>query len=232
MGGAAGAAGAGRRDRANIVARSRRRRASLRAVARVRLAARRRGLQRDARGAMTETVVPTAEIGARLPETPFVGLVPYSDSDAQFFFGREGEKSIVKANLRASRLTVLYGPSGVGKSSLLLAGVVHDLRAQARRTAEEKPARAPAAVCVFRSWRDDSLPALMEAIHAAGTEALGDDQLTRWHLGDLPVETLHTWTERVRTFLVVLDQDRKSTRLNSSHVEISYAVFCLKKKKK
>src|SRR5690349_23709602 len=26
-------------------------------------------------------------------------------------------------------------------------------------------------------------------------------------------------------------QDRKSTRLNSSHVEISYAVFCLKKKK-
>src|SRR5204863_9281781 len=27
------------------------------------------------------------------------------------------------------------------------------------------------------------------------------------------------------------DRDRKSTRLNSSHVEISYAVFCLKKKK-
>src|SRR3989442_10039474 len=29
-----------------------------------------------------------------------------------------------------------------------------------------------------------------------------------------------------------LPQDRKSTRLNSSHVRISYAVFCLKKKKK
>src|SRR3989442_10597936 len=28
------------------------------------------------------------------------------------------------------------------------------------------------------------------------------------------------------------DRDRKSTRLNSSHVRISYAVFCLKKKKK
>src|SRR5690606_40266192 len=28
------------------------------------------------------------------------------------------------------------------------------------------------------------------------------------------------------------EQDRKSTRLNSSHVKISYAVFCLKKKKK
>src|SRR5258707_8139596 len=29
-----------------------------------------------------------------------------------------------------------------------------------------------------------------------------------------------------------LDTDRKSTRLNSSHANISYAVFCLKKKKK
>src|SRR5690554_7365906 len=29
-----------------------------------------------------------------------------------------------------------------------------------------------------------------------------------------------------------LGEDRKSTRLNSSHVRISYAVFCLKKKKK
>src|SRR5690554_7059831 len=30
---------------------------------------------------------------------------------------------------------------------------------------------------------------------------------------------------------VIKDVDRKSTRLNSSHVRISYAVFCLKKKK-
>src|SRR5699024_11951643 len=30
----------------------------------------------------------------------------------------------------------------------------------------------------------------------------------------------------------VIKEDRKSTRLNSSHVSISYAVFCLKKKKK
>src|SRR5437868_13334467 len=34
------------------------------------------------------------------------------------------------------------------------------------------------------------------------------------------------------TFDERFDEDRKSTRLNSSHVSISYAVFCLKKKKK
>src|SRR5256885_4291168 len=34
-----------------------------------------------------------------------------------------------------------------------------------------------------------------------------------------------------RRFAVVIVEDRKSTRLNSSHLVISYAVFCLKKKK-
>src|SRR5215469_8299075 len=38
-----------------------------------------------------------------------------------------------------------------------------------------------------------------------------------------------TWPWRKRGRAAV---DRKSTRLNSSHVEISYAVFCLKKKKR
>src|SRR5205085_11616367 len=40
-------------------------------------------------------------------------------------------------------------------------------------------------------------------------------------------------SQRVRRLLGVrVMQDRKSTRLNSSHSQISYAVFCLKKKKK
>src|SRR6266705_1980261 len=34
------------------------------------------------------------------------------------------------------------------------------------------------------------------------------------------------------TFMIIAKPDRKSTRLNSSHRTISYAVFCLKKKKK
>src|SRR5690554_7324799 len=38
--------------------------------------------------------------------------------------------------------------------------------------------------------------------------------------------------QQVPAEVVVGVQDRKSTRLNSSHVRISYAVFCLKKKKK
>src|SRR5207249_12035895 len=38
--------------------------------------------------------------------------------------------------------------------------------------------------------------------------------------------------EQARVLQDVRERDRKSTRLNSSHVSISYAVFCLKKKNK
>src|SRR5690606_40950511 len=45
-------------------------------------------------------------------------------------------------------------------------------------------------------------------------------------------DQLAAMAERALALLVEGNRDRKSTRLNSSHVKISYAVFCLKKKKK
>src|SRR5688572_30997817 len=39
-------------------------------------------------------------------------------------------------------------------------------------------------------------------------------------------------TKKISADCLKKEQDRKSTRLNSSHSQISYAVFCLKKKKK
>src|SRR5438874_2823061 len=48
------------------------------------------------------------------------------------------------------------------------------------------------------------------------------------------VETLANWNAKSpanEEIPFIVARDRKSTRLNSSHVEISYAVFCLKKKK-
>src|SRR5690349_22871021 len=60
---------------------------------------------------------------------------------------------------------------------------------------------------LFRSQQFDSL--------------VSGDDLTSGATGGYPVISI-----KGKVF-----QDRKSTRLNSSHVEISYAVFCLKKKK-
>src|SRR3989442_11773144 len=47
----------------------------------------------------------------------------------------------------------------------------------------------------------------------------------------VPVEQVQRSTGRDAPTVALPERDRKSTRLNSSHVRISYAVFCLKKKK-
>src|SRR5438874_11945254 len=52
-------------------------------------------------------------------------------------------------------------------------------------------------------------------------------QSIRWRYGRIRPSSRDASRRRFKDGL-----DRKSTRLNSSHVEISYAVFCLKKKKK
>jgi WD40 repeat protein len=93
------------------------------------------------------------------PNSPYKGLNAFEDTelDALLFFGRERETEIVVANLIASRLTVLYGPSGVGKSSLLRAAV-----ARALRDLPEQPL-----VVVFSSWSDDPNLALSQAVGEA-----------------------------------------------------------------
>src|SRR5690606_40156122 len=48
--------------------------------------------------------------------------------------------------------------------------------------------------------------------------------------GSLPTSTMMRMEASTANLVEAADLDRKSTRLNSSHVKISYAVFCLKKK--
>src|SRR5688572_32551243 len=74
---------------------------------------------------------------------------------------------------------------------------------------------------LFRSQADafrDAAHAMQRPLHGNGV-GLDEELLVE---GEQPVVDLH----RARGI------DRKSTRLNSSHSQISYAVFCLKKKKK
>src|SRR5699024_12123627 len=56
---------------------------------------------------------------------------------------------------------------------------------------------------------------------------------TLFRSGPVPPHRIDGWPARGGVIArAVTGGDRKSTRLNSSHVSISYAVFCLKKKKK
>src|SRR3712207_8060978 len=77
---------------------------------------------------------------------------------------------------------------------------------------------------LFRSTVDSRLPVQVQglsgvrAIGGGGFHSLASKGGAAWAWG---------WN-----YFGQLGKDRKSTRLNSSHANISYAVFCLKKKKK
>jgi WD40 repeat protein len=95
--------------------------------------------------------------------SPYQGLRNYGEKDADFFFGRDQERDIIIANLKATRLTVLYGPSGVGKTSLLRAGVEASLRKFAS-TNYERLGTPEFVTVVFGTWQDDPRTGLSKAI--------------------------------------------------------------------
>ncbi|WP_157269662.1 nSTAND1 domain-containing NTPase [Azohydromonas aeria] len=61
---------------------------------------------------------------------PWPGLAAYDEGAQGFFHGREDEAAELLRLIRLSPLAVLYGKSGLGKSSLLMAGVFPALRAE------------------------------------------------------------------------------------------------------
>ena len=95
---------------------------------------------------------------------PYKGLEAYTEADAGLLFGRNDERKRLVYSLQSSRLTVVYGARQVGKSSLLRAGVVTQLREEAKR--RHAGAAPEAAVVVFEDWSSpDTLRSLSEAIN-------------------------------------------------------------------
>jgi hypothetical protein len=64
-----------------------------------------------------------AERGVVDDRNPYAGLQSFTEQDASYFFGREREAEQLFRLVRRGRLTVLFGASGLGKSSLLRAGL-------------------------------------------------------------------------------------------------------------
>ncbi len=61
-------------------------------------------------------------------DSPWLGLSPFTETDAHRFFGREEERDDLFRRVTRNELTVLFAPSGVGKTSLLRAGLFPALR--------------------------------------------------------------------------------------------------------
>jgi formylglycine-generating enzyme required for sulfatase activity len=94
-------------------------------------------------------------------ECPYVGLDPFDSLHADYFFGRRRESRVIVDHVLARPVTVLYGPSGVGKSSILNVGVPAALRQIAEAEDEEADPGQPDA-------------------EAAGAEATHGEFIVRW----------------------------------------------------
>lgn len=135
---------------------------------------------------------------------PWPGLASYDESASAFFHGREEETAALARLIRQAPLTVLYGRSGLGKSSLLMAGLFPLLREQAhlpvylRLDFSDHAREAPIEQVARR---------LAEEIAAAGLEGpprqLGE---SLWHW--LHRQDFELWSSdnRLWTPVLVLDQ--------------------------
>lgn len=137
------------------------------------------------------------------PQRPWPGLSPFAETDTAFFFGRERETRALAELIERSGVVVLYGQSGLGKTSLLRAGLFPALKAS-----DHVPA------WVRLDFGSDAPPlakqvllALSAAFEAAGIEAPapapGDSLWSYFHRADADF-----WGPRNRLVrpLIVLDQ--------------------------
>src|SRR2546427_3782672 len=79
-------------------------------------------------------------------------------------------------------------------------------------------------------WKSSGAGAIDEEILSTtpDTQFRWDDTAQQWVFN---LNSKNLTAGMIYTYRIYLNEDRKSTRLNSSHSQISYAVFCLKKKK-
>ena len=148
----------------------------------------------------TPAHTPAAEVDR---DNPWPGLSSFTEDLRGFFFGREKETGELVRLVRRNTLTVLFGQSGLGKSSLLQAGVFPLLREAEflplYLRLDHDPATPPLA--------DQVKSALCEAIKLAGAEApvpRADESLWEYfHRKDIDI-----WSAKNRLLTPVLAFDQ------------------------
>jgi hypothetical protein len=116
-------------------------------------------------------------------EHPWPGLEAFRERDAGFFRGRDAEIQRLHGRIRRARLTVLYGRSGLGKSSLLQAGAFPLLR---------RDRFLPVYVRLrFEDGAPPPMDQVVSALNASVTTAESTIEAAPAHSGDSLWEHLH-----------------------------------------
>ncbi|MBL8514399.1 MAG: ATP-binding protein [Betaproteobacteria bacterium] len=77
---------------------------------------------------MNDTAAIQTAVSTIDPQHPWLGLASFTEDTRQFFYGREEEVGELSRRVQRKLLTILFGQSGLGKTSILNAGIVPRLR--------------------------------------------------------------------------------------------------------
>jgi len=143
---------------------------------------------------------------------PYPGLAAFTEADAEFFFGREDEVAQMWRKLTSRRLLAVIGPSGVGKSSFLCAGVI-PARPEGWGVLVCQPGEAP-----FAALARALVPEFAGDIEATA-------QLVDIRDGDRAIAVVSRWRDRHQQALFVVDQFEELFTLNPYENQARFAAM-------
>jgi DNA-binding winged helix-turn-helix (wHTH) protein/WD40 repeat protein len=154
--------------------------------------------------------VPVGSLLADEERNPYPGLATFTEANAEFFFGREAEVAQLWRKLLGRRLLAVIGPSGVGKSSFVRAGVI-PAALEGWGVVVCQPGEAPLA----------SLARTLVPEFAGDQEAI--EGLVGLSDPDGAVAMISRWRERHEWALLVVDQFEELFTLCPLEVQRSFA---------
>ena len=157
--------------------------------------------------------------GEAVVERPYPGLLAFTEADAEHFFGREAEVETLWEKIRRQKLLAVIGPSGVGKTSFLRAGVI--------------ASRPPGWGVAYATPGANPVSALARALIpdlAGDAEAIGDllqgvQELSLTGGSDRALSVVRGWRKKSDEALVVVDQFEELFTLNAPEVQARFASF-------
>jgi tetratricopeptide (TPR) repeat protein len=141
---------------------------------------------------------------------PYVGLRPFLETEHGLFFGREREARDVATIWQATGLTVLFGASGVGKTSLLHAGVLPTARMSAGGIASGNPAGNPFVLALLSAWSPGEPLSALSGLTISEFLARRPERVDRY--GD-PVATLAAIDQAEELFSGPVQQEAERNEL-------------------